>query len=574
MEPKKLADITGDLTEYTRDDLVSAVEDGYAELERIIDTAEPSKDDVQRAREVHARVKEIESRVSEIDADAEETKATFDDIRATITERAAQPEPEAVAEADEPEQPETDEVADETPEAVEETPEVTAEAEETPITDTSEEAVVETSTPEPVAASARERLATRRPAPPAETAAPAPKVLVAAAADAQVFSSGATLEGEFDDVVKIVQHRFSTMRGGGGRTSLGVATFQKPMEDEYTVNHKDSDELQQEKVDRAANEFALAKPLTAAGWCSPSETIYDLCEGMGTEGMIDLPEIRVNRGGIRYTSGPDFSGLYSGGFWLTEAEAIADTAKTCVSIPCPTFDEVRLDAVGICLTSPLLTKAAYPELEAAFLREAMVAHQLTVSNTLISKMVAASTAEDLTTSTTNLTNTSGSTLAAVELIAYKKRQAYRWGDNVTIEVVAPMWLRGAFRADLANRTGVDMLAVSNGQIDSYFAARNVRVQYVYGWQDLASDAVGYPATVDLIMYKAGTFVKGTSPVISLNAIYDSAGLTQNEYTALFFEEGIALVEKCYGATVVTTAVCSSGQTGATDLTACMGDAIV
>ena len=26
-----------------------------------------------------------------------------------------------------------------------------------------------------------------------------------------------------------------------------------------------------------------------------------------------------------------------------------------------------------------------------------------------------------------------------------------------------------------------------------------------------SDAVGYPATVDLLIYKAGTFVKGTSP---------------------------------------------------------------
>ena len=47
---------------------------------------------------------------------------------------------------------------------------------------------------------------------------------------------------------------------------------------------------------------------------------------------------------------------------------IADTAKTCVEIPCPSFVDDRLNVAALCLTSSLLQNRGYPEFTATFTR--------------------------------------------------------------------------------------------------------------------------------------------------------------------------------------------------------------
>ena len=160
------------------------------------------------------------------------------------------------------------------------------------------------------------------------------------------------------------------------------------------------------------------------------------------------------------------------------------------------------------------------------------------------------------------------TLDAVELVANTTRQNYRMGFNETLEVVAPFWLKGAIRADLANRGGVDLLAITDAQIQSYFGARNVNVQWIYNWQSLVEGEEGYPTTVQILVYPAGTFVKATNDVINLSGVYDAAGLTANEYTGLFMEEGIAIINRCFKSKLITIPVCAGGQTGAATTAAC------
>jgi hypothetical protein len=72
------------------------------------------------------------------------------------------------------------------------------------------------------------------------------------------------------------------------------------------------------------------------------------------------------------------------------------------------------------------------------------------------------------------------------------------------------------------------------------------------------------------MYPAGTFVKGTADVISLDTVYDSTDLTSNVYTAAFVEEGVLLAQRCGNGTLVEIPVCVSGETGAADLSDCYG----
>src|SRR3546814_6343740 len=92
-----------------------------------------------------------------------------------------------------------------------------------------------------------------------------------------------------------------------------------------------------------------------------------------------------------------------------------------------------------------------------------------------------------------------------------------------------------------------MLSVTNAQINAWFTQRGISAQFVYDWQDIgttaASGFLSWPNTVDFLLYPAGTWVKGAADVITLDTIYDSVGLGQNNYTALFTEEGYLIDRK-------------------------------
>jgi hypothetical protein len=308
--------------------------------------------------------------------------------------------------------------------------------------------------------------------------------------------------------------------------------------------------------------------VAAGGWCSPSETLYDFCEGETSEGLIDLPEIQVRRGGVRTTPGPDFATLYSStGFQQTEAQAIAGNTKACYEVACPTFTDTRLDVIGLCIKVPILTNAAYPELTRRVIAGSLIAHQHRLSANLITKMVAKSTAVAAAT----VGSVTSDTLNAIGLVAETLRGEYRLALNATLEVVLPHWVREAIRADLGQRTGVNPsegIALADAEIDRFLAVRKTRAQWVYNWQPLVNGEEGYPATFQMMVYPAGTFVKGTADVISLDAVYDAASLSVNTYTGLFMEEGTLLLQNCFKSKIVTVAVCASGKTGVASNAAC------
>src|SRR5574341_1002757 len=73
----------------------------------------------------------------------------------------------------------------------------------------------------------------------------------------------------------------------------------------------------------------------AAGWCAPSENLYDLCSLWSMDGMLDLPTATARRGGFNYVqSQPTWAVLDAATNFtiLTEAQVIADTAKNCAEI--------------------------------------------------------------------------------------------------------------------------------------------------------------------------------------------------------------------------------------------------
>lgn len=456
--------------------------------------------------------------------------------------------------------------------------------------ETTEEAPAEGAEQTEAVAAGGSRTARRAPVPaprrqptPAQQTATSGATLVAAAGIGSV-EAGSTLP----DMAAVVQAFVARSKGfptGVSSTKhvrhqYGVASIQRNLDkgpDGLHYSNVGGDfRSVQELLEAAAKESRLkdGSLVAAGGWCSPSETLYDLVSPETLDGIIDLPTVGIDRGGINYTPGPDFADIFtSAGFSQTEAEAIAGDTKDCAEVDCPDFTEVRLDAVGICVKAPLLTRAAYPELIQRWLEGTVVANQHKVAARLITAMrTALGTALAPTLTGTPVT---WSTLTAIELVIETQRQAYRLSESETLEVKAPRWLRLAIRADLANRSSIAAESVSNAQIAQHFADRGAAVQWILNYQELSGvTAVAIPSTVEVMVYPAGTFVKGTADVIDLSTMYDTADLVTNTYTAAFVEDGVLLAKMRHGGKRITLPVNVTGLLGANQLDDTWGTAQV
>lgn len=412
-------------------------------------------------------------------------------------------------------------------------------------------------------------LARRATASLAETAqhAPAPKVPAARlAVTASVDIPGVAHGGELptlaslSDVVARKAKSMPVTSDGTGNMQL-VASIRNDYS--HTVDDRTSAAEVKELFNHLTRPDLKDALVAGGGWCAPSETRYDFFNIACEDGLIDLPTVGISRGGIRFPISPSLAdalggGTAFGGFaatfsntsnpWLwTEADDILTvtgaTNKPCIRVPCPTFDEERLECYGICLTAGNLADSAYPEATQNMLQLLMSAHAHAMNARLIALMLANSSA------TTTIAGGAATDAAApriynaVGLAATDYRARYGMCIDDVLEVILPYWVRETIRADLAWKAGVELQAVTNAEVDSYFVARNVRVQWVNDWQVRGSSQFGnatamtaWPTTVDFLIYAAGTFIHGNGLSLDLGVIRDSVLNAENDHTAAWSEE--------------------------------------
>jgi hypothetical protein len=319
--------------------------------------------------------------------------------------------------------------------------------------------------------------------------------------------------------------------------------------------------------------------LTAAvGWCAPSETIYDLCALETLDGMLDIPEVQASRGGffVPENGGPNFAAIYDnigddGDVILTEYDVENGVEKVCVEIPCPPFVEVRLDVAYICITGSLLQTRGYPEAVTRFSQGAMVALAHKVNESVIARIVAQSGAAVVIPADPSGDDAASALLSAVELAIEDMKYRNRMGRTATIEIVLPAWVIAPIRAALARRQGVAAINVTDAEILSAFTTRHAVPRFVYDWQDAYSGIAGgpgaqtamtaFPTTVRFLAYPAGTWVKPVRDVINLDTVYDNALLTQNQYTAIFAEDGFNVIKMCADSRLYQVPIDVSGVVG-------------
>ena len=402
---------------------------------------------------------------------------------------------------------------------------------------------------------------------------------------ADVPGFAADSDASFEDLAVALDRRLQGFNSGayGAAARAGramserhsLAVVRKSFDERATVGSPESAEA---AMAFAVNEKNLpgGSLVAAGGWCAPSETVYDLLEDESRDGLVSLPEINVTRGGIKFTKGPKFADLYAApSFNFTEEEAKAGKyaptsatdltnkvgAKPVYSVPCTEFEEVRLSAAGMHIQAGLLQQRGYPELVARTIRGALVAHEHKMSERIIAAMEAKSTAVSMD---AGQIGALAPVLTAIELQVEHYRYAQRLSRSTTLEAIFPYWVRGAIRTDLSRRQGVDLTDVPDSRIDAWFKSRGVNPQFVYDWQAITGEAGAFKAwgnSVKFLLYSAGTFVKGGQDVITLDTVYDSTLLGQNDYTALFTEEGYLVAKRGHDARVVTVPLNPNGGTG-------------
>lgn len=427
----------------------------------------------------------------------------------------------------------------------------------------------------------------QRHAPP--TNVPPARLTVTASVDIPGVARDEGVNG-LDGLVDIFQRKAKAMRITQDKPDYQmVATIRNDYQ--HTVDDRTPLGQVQELVDYLTSVDKQEALLAAGGWCAPSDIRYNFFNIACSSGLVDLPTFGVTRGGVRWPTSPSLADVFGGAFggfsttlsttsnpWLwTEASDIAaatgSPTKPCVRVPCPSFNEQRLECFGICLTAGNLTDDAYPENTANFLRLLLAAHEHAMNGRIIAQMTALSTAavsggEFAATDTATYQQVYG----GISLAATDYRARYGMCDDDVLEVIAPYWLKSVIRADLAHRTGIDPDQVGDGQINSWFTNLNVRVQWVNDYQVRGASQFGsgtaltaWPTSATVMIYAAGTFILGRGLSLDLGVVRDSVLNATNDHTAAWSEECNLVARVGHESRQYTIAWQVSGRTGAANI---------
>lgn len=411
--------------------------------------------------------------------------------------------------------------------------------------------------------------AAQRHAPPVNT--PAARPAMTAGIDIPGWGNGQALP-DMAAVVDAVQKRAKntplTRMGPAVSAQGGAPAVTIRRQFEHTIDDRTSLAQVGDLVAHLTSRDRADALVAGGGWCAPSENIYSFFEIFDVDGIVDLPTVGISRGGIRFPTSPSLADVFIntpatgfGGFsatfgnqsmpWLwTETDdaltVTGTTNKPALRVPCASFNEERLECYGITVTAGNLADDAFPEATANFLRLVMAAHAHAMNGRLLalmaSKSSSAITAADFGTATNPAFQqfAGGLSLAAVD---YRAR--YGMAKTAVIEAVIPYWVASAIASDLAWRSGSgdDLLAVTVEQVNGYLTARGIRPQWVNDWQVRGSGQPGsgtaltnWPATADVMVYAAGTFVLGNGLSLDLGVVRDSVLNAENDHTAAWSEE--------------------------------------
>lgn len=342
---------------------------------------------------------------------------------------------------------------------------------------------------------------------------------------------------------------------------------------------------------------AAVQPIVASGGiCRPVAVDFAL-PTWGTAGRPirdSLPGFQATRGGLHFVTPTPFDmGVYGAGVSIwTNANDVTPggantgpggvgtgpTTKPCIEINCGTETEVLVEAITQCLTVGNMRGRFNPELLTQAITYLGMAHSVTAEVELLRQMRAF--AKHV--SGVQRFGIARDVLTTLDLITAYTRDRYRLPDSTVLRVVLKRWVRSAIRADLAKAAfpfeddAAASLAVTDAQIDAWFAARNVVATWAldddtgtqnFGAQGAGTASVpvalnGWPATTRMLVYPEGCYQFLDGGQLDLGVVRDSTLNAQNKMQ-LFAETFEAVAPRGFEALDFTAAFVSNGASAGT-----------
>jgi hypothetical protein len=179
------------------------------------------------------------------------------------------------------------------------------------------------------------------------------------------------------------------------------------------------------------------------------------------------------------------------GVWSEAVDADpAGATKPVWAVSCPSEELIYVDAIATRVEVGNMMGRFAPELLAANTDLAIAAAAREAELNLLGHMYAASKqvlASQYLGATRDL-------LATADILAESYRYSHRMASDAPLTAVLPAWAKGVIRADLAREVAHDnagqqnVLAITDAQIDDWFAARNISV--VWTLDGLAAGTYG------------------------------------------------------------------------------------
>jgi hypothetical protein len=314
------------------------------------------------------------------------------------------------------------------------------------------------------------------------------------------------------------------------------------------------------KLEALSEQAATGDSLVAAGgFCAPLQVLYDI----PVIGDVDRPvrdalnRVTADRGGITYR--PAVSGVAQTGgigIWTATDDAASPLVpKSCVEIACPGVVEVEVQAIYQCLTISNMSARFDPEWADSVVKAQSIAYAKKAENELLRQLTVGST----NVQSKQLLGAVRDTLATLDHVVAYYRNVHRLKDNRNLRFIAPAWLKDMIRTDLARQMvgdGLTVFAITDAQIQGWFAARNVAVTWHMDGIDPADWTTtptltvpnqayapitagqvipGYPDVVSTLLFAEGDWLLMDGGTLDLGVIRDSTLVGENRYQT--FSEG-------------------------------------
>jgi hypothetical protein len=412
------------------------------------------------------------------------------------------------------------------------------------------------------------RAAGRAPGTPAAAGPPAPAAraegvaTLVAAADVPGFGAGQQIADVADLGAAMVRRIDGVRRSrGGDGEQVIVASIRHEWPEERQLT-ADNVSLNMRRIDAVVEPAAI---VAAGGLCAPLENIYDV----PTVGSVARPVrdalagFGASRGGIQWRVPPQLPDLAaSASVWTLQNDIDAATAggsdptKPCLEVVCPGVDTATVQAITSCLQFRNIAARFDPEMVAANIALANVAHARLAENTLLTQMIAES---KTLTFAANL-GVIRDTLAMVDKLAAYHRNRYRLEDAVPLRYLAPRWLLDMMLTDAVRMThtgDAEWLALLEASIRAWFSRRNIIPTWhldgtaaetgppalaAQFYAAAANNAVvpEYPDTAAVFLWTEGDFLFLDGGSLDIGVVRDSGLVSVNAYQQ-FMEtfEGLA-----------------------------------